>query len=75
MSCSNPQVVESSSHLASFLSERELLGESSSPFIVEGDGLTSQKERESVCIHVLPSLVAHAVEYEMIIGAHNTVYV
>ena len=33
----------------------------------------SQKERES--IYVLPSLVAHAVGYETIVGAHNTVYV
>ena len=33
----------------------------------------SEKERE--CIHVLPSLVVHAVGYEMIIGSHNTVYV
>jgi len=54
-----------------------LLGESSSPFIVEGDGLTNQKgrERESVCIHVLPSLVAYAVGYETVIGTHNIVYV
>ena len=29
-------------------------------------------EKESVCM--LLSLVAHAVEYKMIIGAHNTVY-
>ena len=33
----------------------------------------SEKERE--CIRVLPSLVAHAVGYEMVIGVHNTVYV
>ena len=32
-----------------------------------------EKERE--CIHVLPSLVAHVVGYETVIGAHNTVYV
>ena len=48
-------------------------GESASPFIVEGDGLTSQRKRE--CIRVLPSPVAHVVGYETIIGAHNTVYV
>ena len=48
-------------------------GESAPPFIVEGDGLTSQIKRE--LIHVLPSLVAHAVGYETVIGAHNTVYV
>ena len=33
----------------------------------------SENERE--CIHLLPSLAAHAVGYEMVIGAHNTVYV
>ena len=33
------------------------------------------REKERVCIHVLPSLVAHAVRYETVIGAHNTVYV
>ena len=33
----------------------------------------SDKVRE--CIRVLPSLVAHAVGYEMVVGAHNTVYV
>ena len=32
-----------------------------------------EKARE--CIHVLPSLVVHAVEYEMVVGTHNTVYV
>ena len=34
--------------------ERErasLLGESSSPFIGEGDGLTSQRERERECVY------------------------
>ena len=45
------------------------MGESASPFIDEGDGLTS--ERESVCM--LLSLIAHAIGYKMIVGAHNTV--
>ena len=40
-----------------------LLGESASPFIGEGDGLTSL-ERERVC--VFPSLVVHAVGYKTI---------
>ena len=40
------------------------LGESESPFIDEGDGLTS--ERESVR---MLSLVAHAVRYKMIVDA------
>ena len=31
----------------------------------------SEKERE--CIRVLPSLVAHAVGYETVVGAHNTI--
>ena len=43
--CSNPSV----------------LGESASPFIDEGDGLTSERERERV--RMLLSLVAHAVGY------------
>ena len=33
------------------------------------------REKEREYIRVLPSLVAHAVGYEMVIGAHNTVYV
>ena len=40
------------------------------PFIDERDGLTS--ERESIR---MLSLVAHAVGYKMIVGAHNTVNV
>ena len=46
------------------------MGESASPFIDEGDGLT--RERECVC---MLSLVAHAVGYKMMVGAHNTVVV
>ena len=46
------------------------MGESASPFIDEKDDLT----RERVCVRML-SLVAHAIEYKMIIGAHNTVNV
>ena len=46
-----------------------LLEESSSPFIDEGDGLTSERER--VCM--LLSLVAHADGYRMMVGAHNTI--
>ena len=51
-----------------------LLGESAPPFIDEGDGLTSERERECVCVRML-SLVAHAIGYKMIVGAHNTVNV
>ena len=47
------------------------MGESASPFIDEGDGLTSEKER----VRMLLSLVAHAVGYKMMVGAHNTVVV
>ena len=50
-----------------------LLGESASPFIGEGDGLTSERERESA--HMVLSLVAHAIGYKTVVGAHNTVYV
>jgi len=46
-----------------------LLGEGTSPFIDEGDGLTSERER--VCM--LLSLVAHAGGYRRMVGAHNTV--
>ena len=45
------------------------LGESASPFIDEGDDLTNERER----VHMLLSLVAHAVGYKMMVGAHNTV--
>ena len=46
-----------------------LLGESASPFIDEGDGLTSERER----VRMLLSLVAHAGGYRMMVGAHNIV--
>ena len=46
-----------------------LLGESASPFIDEGDGLTSERGR----VRMLLSLVAHADGYRMMVGAHNTV--
>ena len=46
------------------------LGESASPFIDEGDGLTRERER----VRML-SLVAHAIGYKMFVGAHNTVNV
>ena len=44
-----------------------LLGESASPFIDEGDGLTRERVR------MLLSLVVHAVRYKMIVSTHNTV--
>ena len=44
------------------------MGESTSPFIDEGDGLTSERERVR-----LLSLVVHTVGYKMIVAAHNTV--
>ena len=46
-----------------------LLGESASPFIDEGDGLTSERER----VRMLLNLVAHTGRYRMMVGAHNTV--
>ena len=46
-----------------------MLGESASPFIDEGDGLTSEGERVSMLL----SLAAHAGRYRMMVGAHNTV--
>ena len=45
------------------------LEESASPFIDEGGGLTSKRER----VHSLLSLVVHADGYKMMVGAHNTV--
>ena len=47
------------------------MGESASPFIDEGDNLTRERER----IHMLLSLVVHAVGYKMMVGAHNIVVV
>ena len=49
--------------------ESECLGESASPFIDEGDGLTSERER----VRMLLILVAHADGYRMMVGAHNIV--
>ena len=46
-----------------------LLEESASPFIDEGDGLTSEREG----VRSLLSLAAHASGYKMMVGAHNTV--
>ena len=46
-----------------------LLGESASPFIDEGDGLTSERER----VRMLVSLIAHAGGYRMMVGTHNTI--
>ena len=46
-----------------------LLGESASPFIDEGDGLTSERER----VRMLLSLATHAGGYKMMVGSHNTV--
>ena len=43
--------------------------ESASPFIDEGDGLTSERER----VRLLPSLAAHAGGYKMFVGARNTI--
>ena len=48
-----------------------MLGESTSPFIDEGGGLISERER----VRMLLSLVAHASGYRMMVGAYNTVCV
>ena len=57
------------SELLTDLNQFACVGESASPFIDEGDGFTSERER--VCL--LLSLVAHASGYKTIVGAHNTV--
>ena len=41
-----------------------LLEESASPFIDEGDGLTSERER----VRMLLNLVAHVGRYRMMVG-------
>ena len=46
-----------------------LLEESASPFIDEGNDLTSERER----VRSLVSLVAQAGGYKMMVGVHNTV--
>ena len=46
-----------------------MLGESTSPFIDEEDGLTRERER----VRMLLSLVAHVSEYRRMVGTHNTV--
>ena len=51
------------------LIESGCVGESASPFIDEGDGLTSERER----VRMLLSLVAYAGGYKMMVGANNTV--
>ena len=45
------------------------VGREQSPFIDEGDGLRSERER----FRLLLSLVAHAGWYGMMVGVHNTV--
>ena len=45
------------------------VGGSASPFIEEGDGFTSERER----VRTLLSLVAHTDEDNIMVGAHNTV--
>ena len=49
--------------------ESSLWRESASPFIDEGDGLTSERER--VCM--LLSFAAHIGGYRTMVGTHNTV--
>ena len=46
-----------------------LLEESASPFIDEGDCLTSEREG----VRSMLSLAAHAGGYKMMVGVHNTV--
>ena len=46
-----------------------LLEESACPFIDEGDGLRSERER----VRLLLSHVAHVGGYRTMVGAHNTI--
>ena len=52
------------------LNQLSCVGESASPFIDKGDGLTSEMER--VCM-LLSLVVAHVGGYRMMLGARNTV--
>ena len=45
------------------------VGGNASPFIDEGDGFTGERER----VWMLLSLVAHADEDWIMVGAHNTI--
>ena len=45
------------------------VGGSTSPFIDEGDGFTSERVR----VRMLPSLVAHTGGYKIMVGAYNTI--
>ena len=45
------------------------VGGGASPFIDKGDGFTSERVR----VHMLPSLVAHAGGYKIMVGVYNTV--
>ena len=51
------------------LNESVMLGESASPFIDEGDGLTSERGG----VRLLLSLASYADGYKMMVGVHNTV--
>ena len=51
------------------LNQLSFLGESASPFIDEGDGLTSEREG----VRMLLSLAVHAGGYRMMVCVHNTV--
>ena len=51
------------------LDQLSFLGESTSPFIDEGEGLTNERER----VHMLLSLATHVGGYRMMVGTHNTV--
>ena len=55
--------------LESTLNQLSLLGESAPPFIDEGVGFISERER----VRMLLNLVAHAGRYRMRVGARNTV--
>ena len=50
-------------------SVRPPVGGSASPFIDEGDGFTGERER----VRMLLSLVVHADEDWIMVGAHNTI--
>ena len=52
-----------------YLNQLSCVEESASPFIDQGDGLTSERERA----RMLLSLAAHASGYKMMVGVHNTV--
>ena len=55
--------------LVIFKKASPFVGGGASPFIDKGDGFTNER----MTVRMLPSLVAHAGRYKIMVGAYNTV--